>query len=52
MNYTNTCLEGLNPAKATEIKKLMVGRRPRSRTTRRKHSCARWPTIMSNSKTI
>jgi hypothetical protein len=29
MNYTNACLEGLNPAKAsTEIKKLMVGRCP------------------------
>jgi hypothetical protein len=53
MNYTNACLKGLNPAKAiAEIKKLMVGRRPWSRTTHRKHSCARWPTIMSNSKTI
>ena len=29
MNCTNTCLKGLNPAKAiAEIKKLMVGRRP------------------------
>jgi hypothetical protein len=53
MNYTNTGLEGPNPAKAiAEIKKLMVGPRPRSRATHRKNSCARWPTIMSNSKTI